>query len=148
MSTQHAAEWRTAHVMHGSAACAKAMADSATSRTVFLPQAPLVQVIASCVGEPEGHGAQPGLIVMDVAAADDQTALALQEAIAARWAAATAERTTGSLVSLEFGCAAVRTCVSHSTRMRSRQQQCSETASACRGRGSPRHVPVRGLGLR
>ncbi|WP_436987710.1 DUF6207 family protein [Streptomyces sp. enrichment culture] len=40
--------------------------------------------------------AEPGLVVVDVAAADDATAFALQEALAARWATATAtdDRTT------------------------------------------------------
>ncbi|MFD5858793.1 DUF6207 family protein [Streptomyces chartreusis] len=33
---------------------------------------------------------------MEVAAADDETAFALQEALAARWATATADRTTRS----------------------------------------------------
>ncbi|WP_411575876.1 DUF6207 family protein [Streptomyces mutabilis] len=42
----------------------------------------------------EAHVARPGLIVMDFAAADDRTALAFQQAIAARWATATAESTT------------------------------------------------------
>ncbi|MGW1543273.1 DUF6207 family protein [Streptomyces sp. NPDC002309] len=40
------------------------------------------------------HLARPGLIVLDIAAADDQTALTFQQAIAARWATATAEHTT------------------------------------------------------
>lgn len=67
-------------------------------------------MIASCVQNPLGgpvvwpgmepfdevHVARPGLIVLDIAAADDQTAtaLAFQEAISGRWATATAERTT------------------------------------------------------
>ncbi|MEV6057382.1 DUF6207 family protein [Streptomyces sp. NPDC052107] len=41
--------------------------------------------------------ARPRLIVVDVSAADDQTALAFQETIATRWATATAERTTRAL---------------------------------------------------
>ena len=40
------------------------------------------------------HVAEPGLLVVDVAAADDETALAFQDAVAARWATATADRTT------------------------------------------------------
>jgi hypothetical protein len=40
------------------------------------------------------HVAEPGLVVVDVAAADDATAFALQGAFAARWATATADRTT------------------------------------------------------
>jgi hypothetical protein len=39
------------------------------------------------------HVAEPGLVVVDVAA-DDQTAFAVQEMLAARWATATADRTT------------------------------------------------------
>jgi len=40
------------------------------------------------------HVAEPGLLVVEVAAADDGTALAFQDAVAARWAAATTDRTT------------------------------------------------------
>ncbi|WP_318275537.1 DUF6207 family protein [Streptomyces pharetrae] len=59
------------------------------------------------LGRSEGHGAQsrPGrglgtaysdhdLVVVDVAAADDATALAFQQLLADRWAPATAETTT------------------------------------------------------
>lgn len=42
----------------------------------------------------ETHVAQPGLAVVEVAAADDQTAFAIQEALAGRWATAPADRTT------------------------------------------------------
>ncbi|POX55328.1 hypothetical protein C3489_11110 [Streptomyces sp. Ru71] len=42
----------------------------------------------------EVHVAEPGLVVVEVAAADDETAFAFQEALAARWATATAERTS------------------------------------------------------
>ncbi|SOE47749.1 hypothetical protein SAMN05446589_0150 [Streptomyces sp. OV198] len=42
----------------------------------------------------EVHVAEPGIAVVDVAAADDQTAFALQEVLAARWATATSDRTT------------------------------------------------------
>ncbi|KPI14628.1 hypothetical protein OK006_3324 [Actinobacteria bacterium OK006] len=38
--------------------------------------------------------AEPGLAVVEVAAADDQTAFALQEVLATRWATATADHTT------------------------------------------------------
>lgn len=44
----------------------------------------------------ETHVAQPGLVVVEVAAAEDETAFALQEALATRWATATADRTTRS----------------------------------------------------
>ncbi|MFD5858772.1 DUF6207 family protein [Streptomyces chartreusis] len=44
----------------------------------------------------ETHVARPGLAVVEIAAADDETAFALQEALAARWATATADRTTRS----------------------------------------------------
>ncbi|MGZ0200601.1 DUF6207 family protein [Streptomyces sp. RM1] len=42
----------------------------------------------------EVHVSEPGLIVVDVAAGDDETALAFQEAVAAQWATAVADRTT------------------------------------------------------
>ncbi|MGA5895155.1 DUF6207 family protein [Streptomyces venetus] len=45
----------------------------------------------------EAHVAQPGLAVVDVAAADDQTAFAIQETLAGRWATAPADRTTREL---------------------------------------------------
>lgn len=40
------------------------------------------------------HVSEPGLIVVDVAAADDETAFAFHTALAARWATASVERTT------------------------------------------------------
>ncbi|MET9734491.1 DUF6207 family protein [Streptomyces sp. NPDC006458] len=42
----------------------------------------------------EAHVAQPGLVVVEIAAADDDTAFAFQDQLAARWATAAAERTT------------------------------------------------------
>ncbi|MFE4630516.1 DUF6207 family protein [Streptomyces mirabilis] len=42
----------------------------------------------------DAHVAEPGLAVVEVAAADDRTAFALQEILATRWATATADRTT------------------------------------------------------
>ncbi|MFI6039262.1 DUF6207 family protein [Streptomyces sp. NPDC051315] len=42
----------------------------------------------------ETHVNEPGLVVVDVAAADDATALAFQHLLADRWATATAEQTT------------------------------------------------------
>jgi hypothetical protein len=42
----------------------------------------------------EAHVAEPGLAVVEIAARDDQTAFAVQDLIAARWAIAPAERTT------------------------------------------------------
>ncbi|MEU9158434.1 DUF6207 family protein [Streptomyces sp. NPDC048417] len=42
----------------------------------------------------EVHVSEPGLVVVDVAAADDDTALAFQQMLADRWATATADRTT------------------------------------------------------
>ncbi|MGA5895097.1 DUF6207 family protein [Streptomyces venetus] len=42
----------------------------------------------------EVHVSGPGLVVVDVAAADDDTALAFQQMLADRWARATADRTT------------------------------------------------------
>ncbi|MEU1924636.1 DUF6207 family protein [Streptomyces albogriseolus] len=41
----------------------------------------------------DAHVAEPGLAVVEVAAADDQTAFAIQELLAARWATARADRT-------------------------------------------------------
>ncbi|MFJ4648202.1 DUF6207 family protein [Streptomyces bobili] len=42
----------------------------------------------------ETHVSRPGLLVVDVAAADDATALAFQQLLGDRWATATAEHTT------------------------------------------------------
>lgn len=42
----------------------------------------------------EVHVAEPGLAVVEVAACDDQTAFAVQELLAGRWATAAADRTT------------------------------------------------------
>ncbi|MFB6641577.1 DUF6207 family protein [Streptomyces chartreusis] len=42
----------------------------------------------------ETHVAEPGLVVVELATADDETAFALQEQLAARWATAPADRTT------------------------------------------------------
>jgi hypothetical protein len=42
----------------------------------------------------EAHVAAPGLAVVEVAAADDETAFAIQELLAARCAIAPADRTT------------------------------------------------------
>lgn len=42
----------------------------------------------------EAHVSEPGLLVVDVAAADDATVLAFQQLLAARWATPTAEHTT------------------------------------------------------
>jgi hypothetical protein len=42
----------------------------------------------------EAHVSDPGLVVVDVAAADDATALSFQQLLAERWATATAETTT------------------------------------------------------
>ncbi|MFJ3673375.1 DUF6207 family protein [Streptomyces sp. NPDC090106] len=42
----------------------------------------------------EVHVREPGLVVVDVATADDATALAFQQMLADRWATATADRTT------------------------------------------------------
>ncbi|MEU5599839.1 DUF6207 family protein [Streptomyces sp. NPDC020298] len=42
----------------------------------------------------DGHVAEPGLVVVDVAAADDATAFAFPEALARLWATATGDRPT------------------------------------------------------
>ncbi|MEU3445426.1 DUF6207 family protein [Streptomyces griseoincarnatus] len=41
----------------------------------------------------DGHVAEPRLAVVEVAAADDETAFAVQELLATRWAIAPADRT-------------------------------------------------------
>ncbi|MFH8902800.1 DUF6207 family protein [Streptomyces coeruleorubidus] len=43
----------------------------------------------------DAHVAEPGMAVVEVAAADDETAFAVQELLAARCAIAPADRTTG-----------------------------------------------------
>ncbi|MGA5799368.1 DUF6207 family protein [Streptomyces cellulosae] len=40
------------------------------------------------------HVAEPGLAVVEIATADDETAFAIQELLATRWAIAPANRTT------------------------------------------------------
>ncbi|KUN17671.1 hypothetical protein AQJ11_38115 [Streptomyces corchorusii] len=42
----------------------------------------------------EVHVAEPGLAIVEVAACDDETAFAVQELLAGRWATATADTTT------------------------------------------------------
>ncbi|MFE2972704.1 DUF6207 family protein [Streptomyces sp. NPDC059340] len=42
----------------------------------------------------DAHVAEPRLAIVEAAAADDQTAFALQEILATRWATATADHTT------------------------------------------------------
>ncbi|MDN3270092.1 DUF6207 family protein [Streptomyces sp. MA15] len=42
----------------------------------------------------DGHVAEPGLAVVEVAAVDDETAFAVQRLLATRWAIAPADRTT------------------------------------------------------
>ncbi|GGQ88444.1 DUF6207 family protein [Streptomyces althioticus] len=42
----------------------------------------------------DAHVAEPGLAVVEVAAADDETAFAIQEMLATRYAVAAADRTT------------------------------------------------------
>ncbi|WSQ15247.1 DUF6207 family protein [Streptomyces sp. NBC_01231] len=42
----------------------------------------------------DAHVAAPGLAAVEVAATDDETAFAIQELLAQRWATATADRTT------------------------------------------------------
>ncbi|MFJ8719675.1 DUF6207 family protein [Streptomyces violaceus] len=63
----------------------------------------------------EAHVAQPGLAVVEVAAADDQTAFAIQEALAGRWATGSADRTTRAPGEPGDGCAATWTCARTST---------------------------------
>ncbi|MFI2415779.1 DUF6207 family protein [Streptomyces sp. NPDC018947] len=42
----------------------------------------------------DAHVSEPGLVVVDVAAADDETAFAFHAALAAQWATTSVERTT------------------------------------------------------
>ncbi|MFF5147830.1 DUF6207 family protein [Streptomyces sp. NPDC013157] len=42
----------------------------------------------------EMHVSEPGLVVVDVAASDDETALAFQQLLADRWATSPAQHTT------------------------------------------------------
>lgn len=42
----------------------------------------------------EAHVSEPGLVVVDVAAADDATVLAFQQQLADRWATSPAQHTT------------------------------------------------------
>lgn len=42
----------------------------------------------------EVHVAEPGLTVVEVAAADEETAFAIQQVLVGRWATAPADRTT------------------------------------------------------
>ncbi|CAM5305302.1 DUF6207 family protein [Streptomyces griseomycini] len=42
----------------------------------------------------EVHVSEPGLVVVDVAAADDRTAFTFQEALASLWTSTAVERTT------------------------------------------------------
>ncbi|MEH0590086.1 DUF6207 family protein [Streptomyces sp. B21-106] len=56
------------------------------------PQAPGRSAVHDPINE--AHVSRPGLVVVDVAAADDDTALAFQQLLAERWATATAEQTT------------------------------------------------------
>ncbi|MFI2764776.1 DUF6207 family protein [Streptomyces echinatus] len=42
----------------------------------------------------EVHVSEPGLVVVDIAAADDQTAFAFHTALASMWATTAVERTT------------------------------------------------------
>ncbi|MFF5011197.1 DUF6207 family protein [Streptomyces phaeochromogenes] len=51
--------------------------------------------VMPCMGPiNETHVAEPGLAVVQVIAADDDTALAVQQLLATRWATATADRAT------------------------------------------------------
>ncbi|MGW0337141.1 DUF6207 family protein [Streptomyces sp. NPDC003011] len=62
----------------------------------------------------EAYVSEPGLVVVDVAAADDATALAFQQLLADRWTTATAEQTTRDASQPGVGCAATWTCASSS----------------------------------
>ncbi|MGP3991780.1 DUF6207 family protein [Streptomyces sp. 3N207] len=49
------------------------------------------RVVADMEPINEMHLAEPGLVVVDIAAADDRTAFAFHQALASRWATATAD---------------------------------------------------------
>ncbi|WP_327347386.1 DUF6207 family protein [Streptomyces europaeiscabiei] len=55
---------------------------------------PVLVVVLGMEPLQDVHVARPGLVVVDIAAADDATALAVQAVLAGRWATATADRTT------------------------------------------------------
>lgn len=58
---------------------------------------PAGRVRASCLvveSINEVHVSEPGLVVVDVAVADDQTAFAFQTTLSSMWAATSVERTT------------------------------------------------------
>ncbi|WP_231158367.1 DUF6207 family protein [Streptomyces sp. CNZ748] len=65
----------------------------------------------------DGHVAEPGLAVVEVAA-DDETAFAVQELLATRWAIAPADRTTHEPANQAYDCAATWTCSSSLRRRR------------------------------
>ncbi|WP_455754856.1 DUF6207 family protein [Streptomyces mirabilis] len=70
---------------------------------------------------------EPGLVVVNVAAADAVTALAVQAALAAQWATATADRVTQA--SPVYGCAATWTCASRSAQTQSAVRDQSGSSS-------------------
>ncbi|MGW1675358.1 DUF6207 family protein [Streptomyces sp. NPDC002324] len=55
---------------------------------------PVLVVVLGMEPIQDVHVARPGLVVVDIAAAADATALAVQAVIDGRWATATADRTT------------------------------------------------------
>jgi hypothetical protein len=58
----------------------------------------------------EAHVTEPGLAVVEVAAADEQTAFVVQELLATQWAIAPADRITHEPGEPAYDCAATWTC--------------------------------------
>ncbi|MEU2427336.1 DUF6207 family protein [Streptomyces sp. NPDC007851] len=76
----------------------------------------------------------PGLAVVEVAAADDRTAFAIQELLTARCAIAPADRTTREPGEPVYGCAASWTCVRSPTRSAAGDGHASLTSRGLPGR--------------
>jgi hypothetical protein len=73
------------------------------------------------------HLSEPGLIVVDIAAADDETAFAFHTELATRWATTSLERTTHEPGQPGVRCAATSTCASPSTRRATPISPCRRT---------------------
>lgn len=94
---------------------------------------PVLVVVLGMEPIQDVHVARPGLVVVDIAAADDATALAVQAVLAGRWATATAKRTTRIPGSPAYGCACTPT-----------WNKRSPTAARKPGRAGRRQAPVSG----
>ncbi|WP_307704511.1 DUF6207 family protein [Streptomyces sp. V1I6] len=83
----------------------------------------------------DAHVAKPGLAVVEVAAADDETAFAVQELLAARWGIAPADRTPREPA---YGCAASWTCARNPNGAPG-GRACPGDRLTCRGRRQRQH---------